>query len=464
MYHSDRHTDDRQNDNGDKTIPDKHDSRTERMHATESSERAVLVALETASNVGLDDLDARLDELAELALTAGVETAAKIGQRRRQIDPAYLIGHGKADELHAEVKQIGATLVIFDDDLSPTQQRNLGETLHTRIIDRSQLILDIFAQRARTREGKLQVELAQLTYSLPRLGSLYTKFERQQGGIGVRGGGGETKLELDRRKVRERITELEKELEEVRKQRRQQRNSRRKLPFPTAALVGYTSAGKSTLLNLLSGSSVLADAMLFSTLDPTTRRVVLPDGRGILLTDTVGFIRNLPPDLIAAFRATLEETTEADFLIHVVDASSPEADRHRDAVYETLQAIGAGDKPTITVFNKSDRVADIQELQNLITLVPNSVYLSAATAEGIPHLMDRITATIQTLVTEMNLSIPYGRSDLVAQCYEYGRVLSVDYQPEAIRVRAEIAKSLAGRLSEFAEEPGETAGAGAETP
>ena len=208
MYHSDRHTDDRQNDNGDKTIPDKHDSRTERMHATETSERAVLVALETASNVGLDDLDARLDELAELASTAGVETAAKIGQRRRQIDPAYLIGHGKADELHAEVKQIGATLVIFDDDLSPTQQRNLGETLHTRIIDRSQLILDIFAQRARTREGKLQVELAQLTYSLPRLGSLYTKFERQQGGIGVRGGGGETKLELDRRKVRERITEL----------------------------------------------------------------------------------------------------------------------------------------------------------------------------------------------------------------------------------------------------------------
>ncbi|MBC8143396.1 MAG: GTPase HflX [Armatimonadetes bacterium] len=337
----------------------------------------MLVALETNENSGLDDLDARLDELEDLAATAGVETVARIAQRRKQADVTFLIGHGKADELHAEVKSRNATLAIFDDELSPTQQRNLGEAMQTRIIDRTQLILDIFAQRARTREGKLQVELAQLTYLLPRLGSLYTKFERQQGGIGVRGGGGETKLELDRRKVRERITELEKDLDDVRKQRRQQRNSRRKLPFPTAALVGYTSAGKSTLLNLLSGSEVLADAMLFSTLDPTTRRVVLPDGRGILLTDTVGFIRNLPTDLVAAFRATLEETTEADFLIHVVDASSPEADRQRDAVDETLQAIDAGDKPTITVFNKSDRIDDRQELQNLILQVPNSVYMSA---------------------------------------------------------------------------------------
>lgn len=389
----------------------------------------------------------------ELASTAGVETVARIGQRRKQADVTFLIGHGKADELHAEVKSHDATIAIFDDELSPTQQRNLGEALHTRVIDRTQLILDIFANRARTREGKLQVELAQLTYLLPRLGSLYTKFERQQGGIGVRGGGGETKLELDRRKVRERITELERELDEVRKQRRQQRNSRRNLPFPTAALVGYTSAGKSTLLNLLSGSDVLADEMLFSTLDPTTRRVVLPDGRGILLTDTVGFIRNLPTDLVAAFRATLEETSEADFLIHVVDASSPEADRHRDAVYETLQAIGAGDKPTITVFNKADRVGDRQELQNLILQVPNSVYISAAKPEGIPYLMDRIVDTIKTLVAEMHLAIPYSRSDLVAQCYEYGRVISVDYSTEAILVHAEIARSLAGRLSEFAVQP-----------
>lgn len=417
------------------------------MHATDKAEQAMLVALETEESA--DTLNARLDELAELAATAGAHVAAKIGQRRKAVDPAYLIGHGKADELFAEVKEIEASVVIFDDELSPTQQRNLGETLQTRVIDRTQLILDIFAQRARTREGKLQVELAQLTYLLPRLGSLYTKFERQQGGIGVRGGAGETKLETDRRKVRERITELTRELDEVRAQRRQQRNSRRNLPFPTAALVGYTSAGKSTLLNTLSGSEVMADAMLFSTLDPTTRRVVLPDGRGILLTDTVGFIRNLPHDLVAAFRATLEEVAEADFLLHVVDASAPEVDRQRDAVIETLASLGASDKPMITVFNKADKVADQYELRALIASTPNAVYLSATRADGIGYLMDRIIETIQSLVENMSLAIPYARSEMVALCYEYGRVLSVEYKPDAIHVRAEVARSLAGRLSEF---------------
>jgi GTP-binding protein HflX len=420
------------------------------MHETERKEIAVLVALETNDSDGLDSLESRLDELQELASTAGVHVVEKVGQRRREPDPAYLIGHGKADELTVEVKDRGASLVIFDDDLSPTQQRNLGEALGgARVIDRTQLILDIFAQRARTREGKLQVELAQLTYLLPRLSAQYTKFERQQGGIGVRGGSGETKLEQDRRKVRERITELERELDEVRKTRRQQRNSRRKLPFPTAALVGYTSAGKSTLLNLLSGSDVLADRMLFSTLDPTTRRVVLPDGRGVLLTDTVGFIRNLPPDLIAAFRATLEEVTEADFLIHVVDASSPEADRHRDTVLETLEALGASDKPVVTVFNKADLVEDQYTLRERVTGVPNSVYMSAAKAEGIPHLMDRLLDVIKTLVDEMQLIIPYSRSEMVALCYEFGRVISVDYREDGIHVNAEIAKSLSGRMSEF---------------
>jgi GTPase len=417
------------------------------MHATSREEKAVLVALDTGDSG--DTLEARLDELAELATTAGARVLQQVGQRRRSVDPAYLIGHGKADELYQEVQGTDATLVIFDDELSPTQQRNLGETLKTRVIDRTQLILDIFAQRARTREGKLQVELAQLTYMLPRLGSLYTKFERQQGGIGVRGGGGETKLELDRRKVRERIAELERELDEVRKTRRQQRNSRRKLPFPSAALVGYTSAGKSTLLNTLSGSDVLADRMLFSTLDPTTRRVVLPDGRGILLTDTVGFIRNLPHDLVAAFRATLEEVVEADFLIHVVDASSPEADRHRDTVIETLESLGAGDRPMITVFNKADLVENQYELRSLVASTPNAVYISAAKAEGMNYLMDRITATIKTLVADVRLEIPYSRSELVALCYEYGVVHTVDYRPEAIHVHAEIALSMTGRFEEF---------------
>ena len=410
-------------------------------------ERAILVALETETTA--DSLDARLDELAELAATAGAEVVLRVGQKRRQVDPAYFIGHGKADELVADVKTLEASIVIFDDDLSPTQQRNLGEALQTRVIDRTQLILDIFAQRARTREGKLQVELAQMTYLLPRLSALYTKFERQQGGIGMRGGAGETKLELDRRKIRERITELEKELEEVRKQRAQQRSSRRKLPFPSAALVGYTSAGKSTLLNTLSGSDILADKMLFSTLDPTTRRVVLPDGRGILLTDTVGFIRNLPPDLVAAFRATLEEVVEADFLIHVVDASSPEADRHRDTVAETLEALGAGDSPIITVFNKADLVEDQPELRALVASVPNALYLSATKRAGMTYLMDKIVTTIKLLVADMEIAVPYSRSELVAQCYEYGVVKSVEYRDDAIYVHAEVARALAGKLEQF---------------
>jgi GTP-binding protein HflX len=333
---------------------------TNKLQANVTDESAILVALETDES--LDSIEVRLDELTELASTADIEVLDRFSQRKHKADSAFLIGHGKADELYTLVAELEPTVVIFDNELSPTQQRNLEVTLKTRVMDRTQLILDIFAQRARTREGKLQVQLAQLTYSLPRVGLLYTKFERQQGGIGVRGGGGESKVALDKRKIREDIAELTRELEEVKKTRRQQRSARRKLPFPSAALVGYTSAGKSTLLNLLSGSEVLADRMLFSTLDPTTRRVTLPDGRGILLTDTVGFIRSLPHDLVAAFRATLEETIEADFLIHVVDISSPEADRHRDTGLETLEALGAHDKLILTVFNKSDLVENIEEL------------------------------------------------------------------------------------------------------
>lgn len=416
-------------------------------YETHKEERALIVSLSLAG--GEEDMEMRLAELRELTLTAGAQVVGEFSQSRRAPDKATYIGPGKAEDLKGEVAGTGVDLVIFDDELSPTQQRNLTELLNVRVLDRTQLILDIFAQRARTREGKLQVELAQLNYLLPRLSSLYTKFERQQGGIGGRGPG-ETKLESDRRRVKERIASLGKEIDEMREQRTQQRTMRHKLPFPTCALVGYTSAGKSTILNLLSGSTVLADKMLFSTLDPTTRRIVLPGGSwSVLMTDTVGFIRNLPHHLIAAFRATLEEVTQADFLIHVVDAGHPEHERQMRAVHEVLQELGADDKPTVTAFNKADTVREPYELREWVAATPNSCYLSATKREGIPALMDRMDATLRSLLAFVELHLPYDRSDVVALCYETGKVHSVDYGPEVIVVKADVAKDLAGRLSRY---------------
>ena len=412
-------------------------------------ERAVLVSVEPDEVMR----PYAIEELTALTETAGADVVGEFFQRRDRPDAAYYIGPGKTQELFAGVQDMNANLVIVDSELSPVQARNLEEAVKCRVIDRTQLILDIFAQRAHTREGKLQVNLAQLTYLLPRLSSLYTKFERQQGGIGVRGGAGETKLETDRRKVRETISDLEAQLAEVRSTRQNQRAHRRRLPFPTAALVGYTSAGKSTLLNTVSGSEVYADPKLFATLDPTTRRVVLPDGWAILLTDTVGFIRNLPTHLVAAFRATLEETVEADFLIHVVDASHPHHEVQRDAVQEVLEELGAADKPMITVFNKADLVKDQYALRELVVNTPNSVYLSAKTAEGMPHLMERIVKTLDVLLVPVSLCVPYDRSDLVAQCYEYGRVLRADYRDDGIYVEAHITRYLAGRVHKYLLDP-----------
>lgn len=408
-------------------------------------ERALVVCVETDPELE----EYALEELISLASTAGAEVVGELHQHRREPDPAYYIGKGKAEELAAAVADARANLVIVDCELTPTQQRNIQETAGARVIDRTQLILDIFAQRAHTREGKLQVELAQLTYLLPRLMNVYTKFEQQQGGIGVRGGAGETKLETDRRKVRDRIGDLQQELADVRSQRQQQRSLRRRLPFPTAALVGYTSAGKSTLLNSLTGADVYADPKLFATLDPTTRRVALPDGWAILLTDTVGFIRNLPHDLVAAFRATLEEVNEVDFLIHVVDASHPQMEIQRRAVETVLDELGAGGKPTITVFNKADRLPNTYALRQLVTTTPNSCYISATTSDGIPELIDRIIATVGSLLVSVVLEIPYDRTDLVSQCYEYGRVHRADYRPDATRVRADVTRELAGRLARY---------------
>jgi len=416
------------------------------MHEIRTTERAILVSLDLDS----EDTDrAAMDELKELTYTSGAEIVGEFHQRRQRPDIAYFLGHGKAEELFAEVNAVDADVVIANKDLSPTQQRNLEDIVQVRVIDRTQLILDIFAQRAHTREGKLQVELAQLNYLLPRLTGTGTALSRLGGGIGTRGPG-ETKLESDRQRIRKRIADMKEELEEVRRHRHIQKQARRRLPFPTAALVGYTSSGKSTLLNTLSGSEVLVDRKLFATLDPTTRRVVLPDGWAVLVTDTVGFIRDLPHHLIAAFRATLEEVTEADFLIHVVDAGHPQMEAHIEAVHHVLQELNADDKAMVTVFNKSDLVADQYVLRKLVAETPESVYISALMREGMRHFMALLSRTLQSLLVHMTLEIPYERSDLVSLCYESGRVLSAEYTTEHILVQAEVSQDIAGRLRSYA--------------
>ncbi len=416
-----------------------------RLHPVQERERAYLIYVNADP-----ELDRYVEEeLRALCDTAGYEVVGESRQRRNRPDVATFIGRGKAELLFPEVRELSADVVIVDDDLTPLQQRNLEDILKTRVMDRTELILQIFAQRAHTREGKLQVELAQLTYELPRLMSVYTKFEQQAGHIGVRGGPGETKLEQDRRKVRERIADIQRELEQVARQRSQQRQGRRRLPFPFGALVGYTSAGKSTLLNTLSGAHIYTDEHLFATLDPTVRRIVLPDGWGVLLSDTVGFIRNLPHSLVAAFRATLEEVTEADFLIHVVDVSHPQFDLQREAVMQVLAELGAHHKPIVTAFNKADLVKDTYRLRQLVAETPNSVYISALKAEGIPELMNHILSTLRSLLQPVKVRLPYTQSSLLAQCYDLGRVHSAEYTPDGIVVEAEVTHDLAEQLKPY---------------
>src|SRR5579883_651833 len=329
--------------------------RLERMHETAPApERAFLVAAEVKGHDGWST-QSSLDELAQLAETAGAKVVGRTIQRLDQPNPATYIGKGKVQEVGAERGDCGYTLVIFDDELTPSQQRNLEELLKVKVIDRTALILDIFARRAQTREARLQVELAQLEYLLPRLAGQWSHLERLGGGIGTRGPG-ETQIETDRRLIRDRIARLKAQIEEVRTHRALYRRRRARQGAQVAALVGYTNAGKSTLMNALSGAGVLAENRLFATLDPVTRRVRLPDGRQVLLTDTVGFIQKLPTALVAAFRATLEELGDAALLLHVVDITDPNAAEQAEAVEATLQALDLAEKPRITVLNKVDRL------------------------------------------------------------------------------------------------------------
>lgn len=394
-----------------------------------------------------------LKELAGLAETAGVEVVDEVLQKRPRPDAAFYIGKGKAEELNLmrQIKELD--VIIFDDELSPAQLRHLEAATGAKIIDRTALILDIFAQRARTMEGKLQVELAQLNYLLPRLTGLGQVLSRLGGGIGTRGPG-ETKLEMDRRRIRKRISDLNRSLAEVRKNRDLQRKSRKSVPLPTVALVGYTNAGKSTLLNSLTDADVFAEDKLFATLDPTTRRLELPENNEVLITDTVGFINKLPHHLVVAFRATLEEVVEADVLIHVVDASHQAMDSQMDAVNSVLAELGVVEKPTLIVFNKIDMLTE-QAVTSLLKKHDRSVAVSAKEKTGFEQLTRALLPVLPLKRRQALLVIPYSHSDVVAMVHEKGKVIHQEYGPEVVTISAMLDEALFNRVRRFQQGNGE---------
>jgi len=389
-------------------------------------ERAILVSLELKSQQRSEEaVRHSLDELRSLAETASVEPLTSIVQHRDSIDAAWFIGKGKVEEIRALKESLDANVILFNQELSGAQVRNLEAAIDCKIIDRTQLILDIFAQRARTREGRLQVELAQLQYLLPRLSGHYSNLSRLGGGIGTRGPG-ETKLETDRRHIQRRIRDLREQLAEVARHRKLHRAQRRKSGVTQIALVGYTNAGKSTLLNRLTGADVMAENKLFATLDPTSRRLTLPNGLEVVVTDTVGFIQQLPHDLVAAFRATLEEVNEADLILHVVDSSSPMRDEQMAVVDEVLDELGAGGKERLIVFNKIDLLAS-SEREGLISQEP-SLRISAYSDED----LERMALFLQNKLdrVEYVYRIPAARGDLIARLYQLGEVSMLDQEPE----------------------------------
>ncbi|MFP4248404.1 MAG: GTPase HflX [Armatimonadota bacterium] len=412
--------------------------------------------VERAILVGIDDLQGRsrrsMRELIELAKTAGAQVIDLVTQRRDSPDIRTFIGAGKVEELASLVEGEDAELVIFNAELSPVQNRNLVKALDCKVLDRTELILDIFAQHAHTREGKLQVELAQAQYSLPRLAGRGTMMDRIGGGaagIGVRGPG-ETKIDVERRVLRRKIQRLEDEIDEVQRRREVERRSRRQSGLPTATLVGYTNAGKSTLLNALAGSrEVAVRDRLFETLDPTTRRIELDDGRHCLVTDTVGFIQDLPTQVVAAFRATLEELTEADLLIHVMDASWPAAFEQYEAATGVLEELGAADIPTITALNKMDAVTSERKLQILESRVDNTIRISALEGDGLDELRRRMSDLLFAHLIEVTLHIPYDRMSLMELLNERGHVSETKYEAEYVITRAEIDEPTLARVRDL---------------
>jgi len=415
--------------------------------AVREVERVILVGVDTGALNGIAPEDS-LAELGALAESAGAEVTGQLRQRLKTIDPRTFIGRGKTADVRRLAQQQGATVAIFDDALSPAQARNLENELNLRVIDRSQLILDIFAQRARSLEGKLQVEIAQLSYLQPRLTRQWVHLSRQAGGgaaaggrIGTRGPG-ETQLEVDRRRLRERLTRLRRRLQRIEGARSIQRRRRVEVAYPTVALVGYTNSGKSTLMNALTEAGIEAADRLFSTLDPTIRRLKLPGSGQVMLADTVGFIHRLPPMLVQAFKATLEEVRRADLLLHVVDASSPLADEHIAVVEQVLQAIGAGGTPRLLVFNKSD----LLQHPPMIPHGFDTATVSALRREGLDGLLGAMARCFSRVREEVAVKLPAARGDLIAMARRDGEILSEEYGDGVVSMRALVSAPLAGRL------------------
>jgi GTP-binding protein HflX len=417
-------------------------------HPRRREERAVLLGVELPSNSRKVPLDYSLEELQRLTETAGGKVIEKFGQQVRKMTPATLVGRGKVAEIQGALAELKPDLVVVDEDLSPAQQRNLESAFKTRVVDRSQLILDIFSQRARSNEGKLQVELAQLEYLLPRLTRQWTHLSRLGGGIGTRGPG-ETQLEVDRRRIRERIAHLKRRLKTVERTRSLQRKERDEVPFATIALVGYTNAGKSTLMNALTRAGVLVEDKLFATLDPTIRSLRLPNGDKVMIVDTVGFINKIPHSLIEAFKSTLEEVRSADLLLHIVDMASPLFEEQIKVVEDVLQEIGAGDVPSILVPNKIDvaSAAAIQQLKG--RAVEGICPISALTGAGLEPLLDLIGRVLDQGKEQFRASFFSWQGKLLALLRERGRILTETYQDDKIQVTALVTPKLAGQIRKW---------------
>jgi GTP-binding protein HflX len=423
-------------------------------------ERALVVGFEIAGQTTLMPMEDSLEELELLASTAGLDVVGQVTQRLLRPNPKTLVGKGKVDEIKALADEFDAEVILFDDELSPRHQRELEKLFgeQKRLLDRTALILDIFAQHASTHEGALQVELAQYEYRLPRLTRAWTHLARQAGGGGGRAGGvggvglrgpGETQLESDKREIGRRITHLKKELEKVRAHRGRYRARRKRSRIPVVALVGYTNAGKSTLLNALADSQVYVADKLFATLDPTTRRVNLPGGREALFTDTVGFIQKLPTTLVQAFQATLEEINEADLLIHVLDVNHPFVDAQAEAVLESLEEIGADQLPILTVLNKIDRLEDPASAQNSVESMSDAVAVSALKKKGLRKLVQTINDKLYENLSPVDIHLPYDQGSLISLFHEQGKIERIEHTRKGVDIQGRIPGRLLGRFSSF---------------